>query len=120
MSYLNELRNEEKQQKLFKSFNVAYERDFAYEILFRIESALLTIKTHRGDLVGTYIVEDFDFIPICPGEDYISERYYGVTDEKCRKIYLTFMKNIFPNYKDDYIKNLEKLKNEKIEELNSL
>ena len=120
MDFIVKLKDESIQHNLFDAFNTAYERDFNYEILFKKEKALLTMTTTRDKLIATYILEDFNLKSLCPGEDAISGRFYGVTDERSRKVYLSFMKKTFPEYKVEYIKNLEKIKEKSIEEINSL
>ena len=100
MNFINKLMDEKMQQKLFDAFKTAYDRDFVYCMRFFDDyKALLTITTRRDDhLVSNYILENYDLKPLCPGEDAISDRYYGVNDEKSRKIYLSFMKKTFPEY----------------------
>jgi len=121
MNFVSKLKDEKTQEKLFEAFNTAYDRDFDYIIRFADNyKALLTIMTKRDSLVSDYVLENYDLKPLCPGEDAISDRYYGVNDEKSRKIYLSFMKKTFPEYKDEYIKNLDKIKEKSIEEINSL
>lgn len=120
MNFVSKLKDEKMQQKLFDAFNIGYDRDFNYEIRFKDERALFTIMTKREQLVSDYILENYDLKPLCPGEDAISDRYYGVNDEKSRKIYLSFMKKTFPEYKDEYIKNLDNIKQKSIDEINSL
>ena len=120
MNFVSKLKDEKMQQKLFEAFNAAYDRDFEYELLFREETALFTINTTRNAFVSSYIIENYDLIPMCPGEDAISDRYYGVKDAQSRKIYLSFMKKTFPEYKDEYIKNLDNIKQKSIDEINSL
>ena len=121
MNFVSKLKDEKMQQMLFDAFNTAYDRDFVYSMRFFDDyKALLTIMTKRDSLVSDYVLENYDLKPLCPGEDAISERYHGVNDGKSRKIYLSFMKKTFPEYKDEYIKNLDNIKQKSIDEINSL
>ena len=119
MNFVIKLKDIKTQEKLFEAFNAAYDRDFEFELLFREEKALFTINTTRKNFVSSYIIENYDLKPMS-SDDAISDRYYGVNDGKSRKIYLAFMKKTFPEYKDEYIKNLDNIKQKSIDEINSL
>lgn len=121
IDFIEKLKEENKKHDLYQAFNVAYNRDFDYEMQFEDDCAIFSIYSKRTNgLVASYMLEDFDLFCLSPENEFFSENYYNVTTEKSRKIYLTFMKKNFKEYKEEFILNAEQEARAKTIEIISL
>lgn len=119
MQFVDKLQDDSYKIRLFREFKNAYNKDFGYVLNFGTDKAFLDLYDGEKYVVG-YILEDFDLLPMDKDGGAISEKFYGVSNSKSREIYLSFMKNTFPEYRDEYIKNLDNQMNLMIEEIDSL
>lgn len=123
MNFIKNFEDENIKTKLTEAFDEAYNNKFKYEFRFlpKINAYLLEIY-QNSNFVIAYILKNFDLYS--KEDDFVGERYFNLTDKRSRKIYLKFMKHTFPEYKEEYIKNLVKdldmKKDLAIQEINSL
>lgn len=120
--YIEELWKDNNNKKLINAIKKAYPNTDVYlNYISPFYSELVLNKdVTDGRVVRIYRLYDYDCIT--PNEfanlDYRSAIYFS--DEKIKRIYITFMNNNFEGYKDNYLNNVSNKALENLGETSSI